>query len=69
MVPIKTPEGQAELKTRARRVSQRHRTMLFLVDEIVTIMDWFPTVLELCHIKQESSAPKLDGHSHDQRPR
>lgn len=32
MVPIKTPEGQAELKTRARRVSQRHRTMLFLVD-------------------------------------
>ena len=32
MVPIKTPEGQAELKTRARRVSQRHRTLLFLVD-------------------------------------
>lgn len=30
--PIKTPEGQAELATRARRVSQRHRTMLFLVD-------------------------------------
>jgi hypothetical protein len=32
MVPIKTPEGQAELKTRVRRVSQRHRTVLFLVD-------------------------------------
>ena len=32
MVPIKTPEGQAELKTRQRRVSQRHRTVLLLVD-------------------------------------
>lgn len=31
-VPIKTPEGLAELKTRQRRVSQRHRTVLFLVD-------------------------------------
>lgn len=31
-IPIKTPEGQAELATRARRVSQRHRTVLFLVD-------------------------------------
>ena len=30
--PIKTAEGQAELGTRARRVSQRHRTVLFLVD-------------------------------------
>ena len=32
-------------------------------DQIVTIMDCFPTVLELCGIKQEASAPKLDGHS------
>jgi arylsulfatase A-like enzyme len=32
-------------------------------DQIVTIMDWFPTVLELCGLKQESNAPKLDGHS------
>jgi len=32
-------------------------------DQIVTIMDWFPTVLELCGIKQEPSAPKLDGRS------
>jgi len=32
-------------------------------DQIVTIMDWFPTVLELCGIRQEASAPKLDGHS------
>ena len=32
-------------------------------DQIVTIMDWFPTVLELCGIQQEDDAPKLDGHS------
>ena len=31
-VPIKTPEGQAELNARQRRVSQRHRTVLFLID-------------------------------------
>ena len=31
-VPIKTAEGQDELSTRQRRVSQRHRTVLFLVD-------------------------------------
>lgn len=31
-VPIKTPDGQDELGTRQRRVSQRHRTVLFLVD-------------------------------------
>jgi hypothetical protein len=31
-VPIKTPDGQAELSTRSRRLSQRHRTVLFLVD-------------------------------------
>ena len=31
-VPIKTPEGLAELTTRQRHVSQRHRTVLFLVD-------------------------------------
>ena len=30
--PVKTAEGQAELSTRTRRVSQRHRTVLFLVD-------------------------------------
>ena len=30
--PVKTAEGQAELNTRARRVSQRHRTVLFMVD-------------------------------------
>lgn len=30
--PIKTPEGQAELATRRRGLSQRHRTVLFLVD-------------------------------------
>ena len=31
-IPIKTPEGQAELGARQRSVSQRHRTVLFLVD-------------------------------------
>jgi hypothetical protein len=31
-VPIKTPEGQVELSTRQRRLSQRHRTVLLLVD-------------------------------------
>lgn len=30
--PIKTPDGQAELATRARHLSQRHRTLLLLVD-------------------------------------
>ena len=32
LIPIKTPEGQAELSARQRRVSQRHRTVLFLID-------------------------------------
>jgi arylsulfatase A-like enzyme len=32
-------------------------------DQIVTVMDWFPTVLELCGIQQDASAPKLDGRS------
>ena len=31
-IPIKTPDGQDELGTRQRRISQRHRTVLFLVD-------------------------------------
>lgn len=30
--PYRTAEGQDELATRARRLSQRHRTVLFLVD-------------------------------------
>ena len=32
-------------------------------DQIVTVMDWFPTVLELCGIEQKANPPKLDGHS------
>ncbi|MEP6874132.1 MAG: hypothetical protein ABI887_07175 [Burkholderiales bacterium] len=32
LIPIKTPEGQAELNARQRRVSQRHRTVLFIID-------------------------------------
>jgi hypothetical protein len=31
-IPVKTAEGQAELGTRRRRLSQRHRTVLLLVD-------------------------------------
>ena len=31
-VPVKTPEGQAELSQRTLRLSQRHRTALLLVD-------------------------------------
>lgn len=32
-------------------------------DQIVTVMDWFPTVLEFCGIEQPADAPNLDGHS------
>jgi hypothetical protein len=32
MVPVKTPAGQVELSTRRLRLSQRHRTVLLLVD-------------------------------------
>jgi hypothetical protein len=32
LVPAKTPAGQAELERRQRPITQRHRTMLFLVD-------------------------------------
>lgn len=31
-------------------------------NQIVTAMDWFPTVLTLCGIKQPADAPALDGH-------
>ena len=32
-------------------------------DQIVTAMDWFPTVLDLCGVESDATAPKLDGHS------
>ena len=32
-------------------------------DQIVTIMDWFPSILELCGIQPDAVAPKLDGYS------
>jgi arylsulfatase A-like enzyme len=32
-------------------------------DQIVTAMDWYPTVLQLCGIEQPENAPSLDGHS------
>ncbi|QOV90578.1 sulfatase-like hydrolase/transferase [Humisphaera borealis] len=32
-------------------------------EQVVPIMDWFPTVLELCGIQKETGAPKLDGRT------
>lgn len=32
-------------------------------DQVVTTMDWFPTILSLCGVAQAANAPKLDGHS------
>src|SRR5712691_12299211 len=32
LIPVKTVDGQAELSNRQRRLSQRHRTVLLLVD-------------------------------------
>ena len=32
-------------------------------DQIITAMDWFPTVLDLCGVKQPAGSPKLDGHN------
>ena len=32
-------------------------------NQIITAMDWFPTVLDLCGIKQKANSPKLDGHN------
>ena len=32
-------------------------------DQIITIMDWFPTVMDFCGIKTKTDSPKLDGRS------
>jgi arylsulfatase A len=32
-------------------------------DQMVTSMDWLPTVMDLCGIEKKKNAPKLDGHS------
>jgi len=32
-------------------------------DQIVTAMDWLPTVMDLCQIKPKDNHPKLDGYS------
>ena len=32
-------------------------------DQVVTSMDWLPTVMELCGIERAKDDPKLDGHS------
>ena len=31
--------------------------------QMITAMDWFPTVLDLCGVKQPTGAPKLDGQN------
>jgi arylsulfatase A len=31
--------------------------------QIITVMDWFPTVLDFCGIPLAADAPRLDGHS------
>ena len=31
--------------------------------QIITAMDWFPTILDLCGFARESGDPKVDGHS------
>ena len=32
-------------------------------EQIVTAMDWYPTVMELCGVEPAKDAPQLDGHS------
>jgi arylsulfatase A-like enzyme len=32
-------------------------------DQVVTAMDWYPTILELCGVPEEEARPKLDGFS------
>jgi arylsulfatase A-like enzyme len=32
-------------------------------DQVITAMDWYPTVLDICEINSPTDAPKLDGHS------
>ena len=31
--------------------------------QVITVMDWFSTVLDLCGVKQPVDSPKLDGYS------
>ena len=32
-------------------------------DQIITAMDWLPTIMDLCGIKYQENDPKLDGYS------
>ncbi|MDG2383007.1 MAG: sulfatase-like hydrolase/transferase [Pirellulaceae bacterium] len=32
-------------------------------DQIITAMDWYPTILDLCNITRKPNAPIVDGHS------
>jgi len=34
-------------------------------NQIITAMDWYPTVLNLCNVKKKTNAPKLDGYDLD----
>lgn len=38
-IPVRTPQGQAELGMRRRELSQRHRTVLFLIDGRRTVAE------------------------------
>jgi arylsulfatase A-like enzyme len=32
-------------------------------DQVITTMDWFPTIRELCSVPSDGDSPQLDGHS------
>ena len=32
-------------------------------NQVITVMDWLPTIMDLCGIKCRADDPKLDGHS------
>jgi arylsulfatase A-like enzyme len=32
-------------------------------DQVVTIMDWFPSILDWCSVELKGKSPRLDGHS------
>ena len=51
-VPFKTPAGQAGLSARQRRVSQRHRTVLFLIDGK-------RSAAEVCRLARLAGAPEI----------
>ena len=34
-------------------------------NQIITAMDWYPTILNLCNVEKKTNAPKLDGYDLD----